>query len=151
MKEKAFETLKELGFLPEESGNTGYRFCYEGVNYLCALNEDDEDYLSISVPAFFSSEEETNYSITVLPQKINSTLKYIKAFCMHGCLWLTYEYELQGNEDLKQLFSRMIIQLEGALIFSRRAIRKMNKGEVDVPEEETDVPENDTDESETNE
>lgn len=81
MKEKILAAFENLGFNLEDNESLGYSFNYEGINYLYMHNEDDEDFLNISVPCIYDLEED-NKKYEELKEKINSTLKYVKAYTL---------------------------------------------------------------------
>ena len=141
MKEKILEALRELGFELEEIGGNAYGFQYEGRNYLYVHTEEDEDFLNITLPAVMEMEDENDVCFYQIMDKINSTLKYVKANVFNDSMWLSYERELFGGEDLKQVIGRMIIHLDAGLYFLRRLMADLN----DDDETETDVTDLDTD------
>ena len=122
MKEKILEAFKALGFEMEELEGMGYGFQYEGKHFLYMYNEDDEDFLNISLPGVLDIDDENNTTFYQVMDKLNGTLKYVKAYKLNDSMWLFYERELFGGEDLKQVISRMILHLEAALMFLRRAM-----------------------------
>ena len=122
MKEQILNVFATLGFQLEEMEGFGYGFQYEGINYLFMPNEDDEEFLNISVPAILEINDDNLHAALMLMDKMNSTLKYVKANKLGDGLWLFYERELFGGEDLKQILSRMILHLEAGLMFLRRAM-----------------------------
>ena len=124
MKEKILEAFAELGFKLEQMDDFGYGFSYEGTNFIFMLNSDDEEFLNICVPGIYDLEEESPLTFIELMNKINSTLKYIKAYELGKSIWLFYERELFGDEDLMKVISRMILHLEAGLMFSRKACLK---------------------------
>ena len=65
--------------------------------------------------------------ICALLEKINSTLKYIKAYMLGNSVWLFYERELFGEEDLMTVISRMILHLEAGLSFARKAMTEIEE------------------------
>lgn len=111
MKEKILDAFKALGFEMEDMV-VGYDFQYEGKHYLYMYNEDDEDFLNIALPAVHSMDDEDTLGFYQLIDKINATLKYVKANTINDSIWLFYERELLGGEDLKQVISCMILHLE---------------------------------------
>lgn len=131
MKEKILEAFENLGFNLKDTESLGYTFNYESINYLYMYNEDDEDFLNISVPSIYDLEENNKEKYEALKEKINSTLKYIKAYTLGGSLWLFYERNLLGKEDLEEVIRRMILHLAAALMFARGVIDKMDNGESD--------------------
>lgn len=130
MKEKILEAFENLGFNLEYNDTLGYSFYYEGINLLYMYNEDDEAFLNISVPGIYDLEDGKE-TYDVLKEKINSTLKYVKAYTLCNSLWIFYERDLLGNEDLEEVIRRMVLQLAAALMFARDVIDKIENGESD--------------------
>lgn len=129
MKEKILETLNNLGFSLTEVGTLDYSFKYEGINFLYMYNEDDEKFLNLSIPGIYDLDKEDIIKYYTLCEKINSTLKYVKAYTFNDNLWLFYERELFENDDLEELLSRMIHELTIALLVVRNTIQKMEEEE----------------------
>ena len=140
MKEKILAAFENLGFNLEDNDSLGYHFYYEGINFLYMYNEDDENFLNISVPGIYDLEEDNKENYDVLKEKINSTLKYVRAYTLGGSLWLFYERDLLDNEDLEEVIRRMILHLAAALMFARDSIEKIDNGESD---EDSDDDNND--------
>ena len=124
------EAFENLGFNLEYNDTLGYSFFYEGINLLYMYNEDDETFLNISVPGIYDLEDGKE-TYDVLKEKINSTLKYVKAYTLCNSLWIFYERDLLGNEDLEEVIRRMVLQLAAALMFARDIIDKIENGESD--------------------
>ena len=131
MKEKILAAFENLGFNLEDIESLGFSFNYEGINYLYMYNEDDEDFLNISVPGIYDLEEDNKEGYNALKEKINSSLKYVKAYTLGKGLWLFYERDLLGNEDLEEVIRHMILHLAAALMFARDSIEKIDNGESD--------------------
>ena len=142
MKEKILEAFAELGFQLEQMDDFGYGFSYEGTNFIFMPNADDEEFLNICVPGIYDLEEESPLSFIELMNKINSTLKYIKAYELGKSIWLFYERELFGDEDLAKVISRMILHLEAGLMFYRKAMAEIKSNEEDKGED-NDIVESD--------
>lgn len=143
MKEQILNVLATLGFQLEEMEGFGYGFQYEGINYLFMPNEDVE-FLSIAIPAILDINEENEHAAYMLMDKLNSTLKYVKTNKLCDSLWLFYERELFGGEDLEKLVSRMILHLEAGMIFFRNTMASI-KSELEKDDEST--PTDDTEEA----
>lgn len=103
MKEQILNTFVTLGFQLEEMEGFGYGFRYEGINYLYMPNDDDEDFLNISIPAIVEVAEDNAQPALMLMDKLNSSLKYVKANRMGDSIWLFYERELYGGEDFEEV------------------------------------------------
>ena len=131
MKEKILAAFENLGFNLEDNESLGYHFYYEGINFLYMYNEDDEDFLNISVPGIYDLEEDNKEGYNALKEKINSSLKYVKAYTLGDSLWIFYERDLLGNEDLEEVIRHMILHLAAALMFARDSIEKIDNGESD--------------------
>ena len=101
MKEKILEAFKTMGFAMEELEGMGYGFDYEGKHFLYMYNEDDEDFLNISLPGVLDIDNENDTTFYQVMDKLNGTLKYVKAYKLNDSMWLFYERELFGGEDLK--------------------------------------------------
>ena len=125
MKEKVFEAFANLGFKLEDADGMGYVFDYEGLKFLYLYNEDDEDFLNISLPGIYDYDEEKAGQYCALAENLNSSLKYVKAYTLSGSMWLFYERELFGGEDLETIISRMVLRLEVGLMLARKAIARI--------------------------
>ena len=131
MKEKILAVFENLGFNLEDIESLGFSFNYEGINYLYMYNEDDENFLNISVTSIYDLEKDNKEKYEELKEKINSTLKYVKAYTLGDSLWIFYERDLLGNEDLEEVIRHMILHLAAALMFARDSIEKIDNGESD--------------------
>lgn len=148
MKEKLLEAFSGLGFKLEEAEGMGYMFGYEGLNMLYMYNESDEDFLNIALPGIFECEEGKALQICALLEKINSTLKYVKAYLLGDSVWLFYERELLSEEeDLMMVISRMIRHLEAGYAFARKAMKEIENSMAEGTAEECDAEEVKSEES----
>ena len=114
MKENVLETLKAMGFEIEEL-SFGYGFEYEDRHYLFLPSDHDESFLSIALPAVLDIDDEENAGNYRVMDRLNSGVKYVKATRIHDSVWLFYERELLGNEDMEQLLTSMIMALDAAI------------------------------------
>jgi hypothetical protein len=143
MKEQILNTFATMGFLLEEMEGFGYGFSYEGISYLYMPNDDDDDFLNLAIPAILEVTEDNTPAALMLMDKLNSTLKYVKANEFGDSIWLFYERELYGGEDFEKLLSRMILHLEAAISFFHNLMENI-KNEVDSSDDDT--PAGDTEE-----
>lgn len=142
MKEKIMEAFQELGFQLEQIEETEwYGFSYEGNNYMYFYNSEDAEFLSISIPGIFELKDDNINTFIVLEELLNSTPKYVKAYKMKDSLWLFYERELLGEEDLKLVISHMIKHLDAALFTARKFIATMKLENETVNDEHDEQPE----------
>lgn len=136
MKEKILEALKALGFQLEKIDDIGYDFFYEGKHYLYMYSEDDENFLNLAIPAVqdIDKDDITPYKVM---DTINSSQKYIKAYDFFDSMWLFYERELIGDEDLKKVLAKMILRLEYGYVFLHKQLSESGEEE-DSPSESAD-------------
>ena len=142
MNEQMMNVFATLGFQLEEMEGFGYGFQYEGINYLFMPN-DEEDFLNISIPAILEINDDNIHTALMLMDKINSARKYVKANKLGGSLWLFYERELFGGEDLEKLVARMILHLEATIYFFRSTMAnlksELEKDDESTPTDDTEV------------
>ena len=148
MKEKIVEALRDLGFILEEVSGIGYHFKFEAVN-MFYLNSEDEKFVSIIVPGIFETEHSDMEVVYKTMEKVNSTLKYVKAYLWNDSITLAYERGMFGEENLEEMLGSMIVQLESALRFSRNVIETLqnetNDADADDEADDADVEEIDAD------
>lgn len=138
MKEQVLNVLKTLGFQVEEIDDIGYGFLYEGINYIFMPNDEDEDFLSIAIPAVMEVNEKNKEMVYLMMDMLNSNWKYVKANLLADSMWLFYERELFGGEDMEKLLSRMISHLETAIHYFFRQMNLVNE-EFDSDDDDTAV------------
>ncbi len=124
MNEKVLETFGTLGFKLNFVDGVGYEFVYEGTNFLYLESSDDETFLSIAVPNVCSYDEGDELEFYEIMDKVNSSLNYTKACRLGNRMWIFYQRELVGNEDLEHLISAMITYLDFAQDFAIKVINE---------------------------
>lgn len=146
MKEKILNTFKSLGFELEEIDDFGHAFMYEGINYIWMSNNEDDNFLSIGLPAILDKPDEEEIPFYKLVDMFNGTLKYIKLNIVGDSLWMFYERELFGDEeDLEKPVTRMIVQLEMAFRYFKKLSRKAQENDNEEHEDGSHLPISDTD------
>ena len=151
MKEKILEAFCNLGFKLEEEGGVAYTFKYETLNLLYMYNESDENFLSIALPGIYEFEGNNTLQICALLEKINSSMKYIKAYIYGSSVWLFYERELFEEDDLMKIIPHMIFHLDAGLSFARKAMAEIEKSVADNSADENDPEDIDAEDVETEE
>lgn len=112
-KETILNAFKTLGFELENLNELGYSFEYEGIHYLWLANSED-DLLSICIPAALGKDDEEELTFYHIMDKVNASLKFIKANAVGDSMWLFYERELLGEEDFGKILPAIILHLEEA-------------------------------------
>lgn len=136
MKEKILEAFKELGFQLEDMEDLGYGFRYEGKHFLYMKSENDPDFLNITIPAVMDIDDKDDINFYKMMDQVNGTLKYVKAYELNDSMWLFYERELIGEEDLKAVLKNMILRLDNGYNF-------LNKNMSDTEEDNDNENDND--------
>ena len=142
MKEKVLDALKALGFETKDF-EIGYGFEFEGSHFLY-LPSDDEQFLSIALPSVHEFDEENELEGYKLMNKVNRQMKYVKATRINGDIWLFFERNLLGEEDLKEVLQQMIFSLEAAHFF----MQDWEENAEDDNESDEDENDNESDEDE---
>lgn len=131
MKEKILEAFKALGFKVEDLDGTAYGFHYEERHFLLFPNDADEDFLNIALPCVLEPDDVDEQVFTVAMEKVNSTLRYVKAYKAFGGMSLFYERELSGGEDLKEVIRSMILHIEAGHFFLHHRLLKSKDDDSD--------------------
>ena len=76
--------------------------------------------------------------------KVNRQMKYVKATRINGDIWLFFERNLLGEEDLKEVLQQMIFSLEAAHFF----MQDWEENAEDDNESDEDEDDNESDEDE---
>lgn len=127
MKEKVLGALRDMGCMLEEADGMWYGFRYGGVRFLYMHNEADECFLNIAVPGIVAVDEGRIMRACALLERINSSLKYVKAYMMGGSVWMFYERELLGCDDLGETLLCMIVRLCSGLSMVRDIEAEVDK------------------------
>lgn len=117
--EKVLDILKDLGFKVVILEDLGYEFTYEGIKYVFLTYEHDADLITISIPSVYNMEDGRLMECFELFYKINNTISCVKANFYKNSIWLSYEYQILGDEDLKPVVANMISQLFKAWDYTR--------------------------------
>lgn len=127
MKKKVLETLTELGFELEPIEELGYEFDYETTHLMYVPDKKDEDFLVICVPGIYEIEEKYPWVFMELANRLNASLKYIKAYPMKESLWLFYERELMSEEDFLIVIPQIIAHLDIAVPLAHEILTEIKK------------------------
>lgn len=150
MKEKVLETLAYLGFKVEAVEGLGHVFEYEGMTLVYFSNEDDENFLELCAPNVYKCDGGRWDTYYALIEKINSKMKYVKAYTLAESMCVAYERELIGDEDLKTILSRMIVCLETNMGYVRQIIGEIEDAQSHGDDDTDNIADNDDDATDNN-
>ena len=137
MKEKIMTAFKNLGFELNKMDDSLYGFEYEGINFIWMWT-DDEDFLSISIPAIVNFDPSNELDFYKLADKFNATYKYVKAYRFADSMCLFYERELIGEENLELVIPHMLLQLESIMRSMREALSETSEDGEEKADEDDD-------------
>ena len=121
MKEKILNQLKEMGFELTDFVDVCYSFQYECTYIIYMYDPTDEDFLCLCVPYVQEIDKDDPQSY----YELMAHLKYVKAYDMGDEIWLFYEHQLFGGEDLEELLGSMIRHLDACMDTFRNEWDKM--------------------------
>lgn len=126
MKNSILSAFDQLGFHLKDIDGLGFTFNHEGLHYLYLPNESDEHFLCISLPSVCNADYFDIPKYCLLAERLNSSLKYVKAYTLGNSLWLFYERALFAEADLNALLLHMVGSLEKALRLARQLIDELD-------------------------
>lgn len=136
MKEKILNVFATLGFKLEKIGDDGYIFYYEGRGIFYNTYNNDDTFFHFIISIFDAKDEDeinflNNIEVYKIMNKINTNLKFIKAFTTDDNLCLSYEREIVGDENFEELIPKMILGLNNAINYVNDILDDIenNKGE----------------------
>ena len=126
MKEKIFKAFEELGFKLNEIESGTYSFQYEGSCYLFTPNKENENFIHSSAPYVSElTEEEVDFELCHLANKLNIDLSYTKAYVFLNGLWISHEQNVEGREnELKDLIALSILYIDSTINYTRDLLLK---------------------------
>lgn len=144
MTDQVLEVLKDMGFQPEQTGDIGYSFMYEGARLLY-MPTDNDSMIKLAIPCIYEVEEDKLSKTLVALTFINRKIRYAKSCLIDGDVWLFYEHALfNGQIDLRTILRHMIPTLDASRLFAQRTFLHFVE-ENDQSGDETDGDSGDTD------
>lgn len=125
-REEIMKAFGELGFrLGPIVESEWLSFSYEGNKYMYLSDNEEEEYLNISIPFIYELKDDNFNKFVKLEEWINYAFKCVKTSKRGNNLWLLYERKLQDGEDLKLVISHMIMSLDYVLYESQNFIEEL--------------------------
>lgn len=132
MKEQIRGVFKKLGFHLENDDEDGFFFEFEGHKFVYLDTSDDETFLNIGIPAILELEDEEDISNAhIYMDRLNASMKYVKCYIFSKGIWLFYEREYIGEEDLMEVIPRMIMRLDLASTFFDKIVAEVRNSDDD--------------------
>lgn len=131
---KILDILKDLGFQMREVSDFGYGFSYEGINLLFTPEEDDDEFLRLTAPCIYESDEDKKPFVLDLINEVNCKIKYSKTCLVNNDVWAMYEIRLASEADLEEHVRYGILILQATV----RLFRKYLDGDGEDSSNESD-------------
>lgn len=113
IKEQIMNYLSEEGLRPQEE-EYGIYFRYQMLSFLIHWDEDDANFLKISLPGIFKTDENNRADALEASNVVNIERKVVKAIVFDDNVWLTAEQLLDTTPDFGDIIPRTIGMLTGA-------------------------------------
>ena len=146
--ELILEQLKIMGFEPILVDDELYKFAYKDMTLLLRNDNDNERFLSISIPFFYEFTGENKMTCYETINTVNLLVRYVKLTIHDEHVSAVFEHRLSDNEDLEELLESMIHALSTSLsVF----LKKMEDEKIPYldynPEEDDDETDDSTGDS----
>jgi hypothetical protein len=117
LNEQLLEFLASEGLRPSKE-SYGIYFRYNMLNFLVFSDENDDQYLSISLPGIFDVDDNNRFDVYTVCNIINQERKVVKAVVNDDSVWLTCEQLLDETPVFKDIVPRTLnMLLQGRDIF----------------------------------
>jgi hypothetical protein len=123
--EVIIEQLKVMGFDPVCIYDGKYMFTYKDLKFLLSGEEENEEFLSVSIPIFDEFAEEDKLTVHETVNKINILVRYVKLTIQDEQVSAVLEHRLCAGENLEELLENII----AALTTATSLYMKKKKGE----------------------
>ena len=108
--------LASEGLQPEEK-SYGFYFRYQMLDFLIHWSDDDELYLSISLPYIFKTDENNRVDVLEAANKVNMDKKIVKCVVANEDVWLVAEQLLDSTPNYEDIIPRTL----GSLLHARNS------------------------------
>jgi hypothetical protein len=101
--------LRSQGFLPEvdpEDGNITFK--YQMANFVFINNDDDEEFFQLLMPTIFEVTDDNREIVYEAVNKINMSIKVIKACIIDNAVWLFFENILDQSPEVEVVIIRAL-------------------------------------------
>lgn len=107
--EMVLNFLRSQGFLPEVDPEDGsITFKYQMANFVFINNDDDEEFFQLLMPAIFEVTDDNREIVYEAVNKINMSIKVIKACIIDNTVWLFFENILDQSPEIEVVIIRAL-------------------------------------------
>lgn len=131
-KELVLSKFEELGFELEDVGDFGFFFRFEELNFLYLPDEDDDQFFRLTLPYVFDVTAENKPFVLEVVNDTNLSIKYSKTCVINEHVWIFYEYQSFGDDNVGEIIEHGIRLLQATVGLLYRKI----EGDDTFPEED---------------
>lgn len=108
-KENVLETLRMLGFIPEEIEGFGYRFDYDGFKFIYLPDPEEAKCLTLMAPFIFEITDDNRVAVLEAMVRLSGSLKFVQPHIIIGNqVALNYQHYVGDNELTEELVEHMV-------------------------------------------
>lgn len=113
--EMVLNFLKQQGFCPEvDPDNGNILFKFQMANFLFVNNDEDEEFFQLVMPNIFDVTEDNREMALEAANKLNFSIKVVKASIVNDSIWLFFENLLDKTPDVSDILPRALQILQTA-------------------------------------
>lgn len=113
--EMVINFLRQQGFCPEVDEDDGnVLFKYQMANFLFVNNDEDEEFFQLLMPGIYDVTDDNRDMVLEAANKVNHTIKVVKACIVNDSLWLFFENLLDHTPEVEDIIPRALAILQGA-------------------------------------
>lgn len=110
-KDLMLDYLRSEGFRPEKN-DYGITFRFEGSTFLYLNNDNDNDFLQLTLPAIFDVDNNNRSQVLVAMNKANAQAKVVKCATMGDSVWVFFEILIDSTPELGDIIPRALAMLK---------------------------------------
>ena len=113
-KDLVLDFLRKEGFLPEVAENGNVVFKYQMTTFVFFVDENDEGFFQLAMPHIYDVTEDNRELVLEAANRVNQSLKVMKACVVDNSVWLMFEILLDATPDVKDIMPRALSILMGS-------------------------------------
>ena len=107
LQEDLFQFLKEQGLVPEER-DYGIFFRYQMLNFLIIIDENDDQFLRISLPGIFDVDENNRIDVQEACNRTCNRMKVSKCYVPDDDVWVSAEQLIDSDPNYEDIVPRLL-------------------------------------------
>lgn len=121
--ELILEQMQIMGFELVKIEDGCYLFEYKELKCLLRTDDDNEEFLSVSIPVFDEFTDKNKMTVYETTNLINTLVRYVKLTIQEEHVSAIYEHRLADNDDLEELLEDIVHALSTAVYVYMKKMR----------------------------